>query len=422
MKVIYYYDEPPQTFSKSIFLAGPSPRIPEVQSWRPEALRILRERNYDGVVFIPESKPEKNTPHDWSQASQWEHRMLDMADIVLFWVSRDTTLDPRTISELSKKLAHKTEEQIRAYFSNYSPELRLPGHTTDVEFGHWCSSGKAILGQPPRAPHTAYLRFMADKFNVPTLWTLEATIDKALELIDQGAVRTAGEREIPLFLWDTASFQAWYRSQKKTGNRLDGATVKWIFKVGKNKDRVFYWAIHANIHIASENRNKTNEVVISRFDISSVVLYRKRGNILNTEVVLVKEFRSSAQTEDGFIWELPGGSSPTSTDPLQTIADEVREEVGLDIDKSRFQPETSRQMAGTMSAHHGILFSAELTEEELTWLKLQKDIPHGENLDDPTGERTHTEVLNLKEIRERGLADWPNYGMICEIILQRNNE
>ena len=396
MNIIYYYDEPPKSFSKSIFLAGPTPRTSEVKSWRPEALRILAEKGYDGVVFVPEVKPGDTEEYDWSKAPQWEHKMLDMADIVLFWVPRDMTI----------MLDNK---------------LRLPGFTTNVEFGHWVNSGKAVLGHPPRAPHTGYLRFMADKFRAPTtLFTLEETVNKSMELIGEGVLRTGGEREIPLFLWNTKSFQDWYQSQKRAGNRLDGAKIYWTFKVGKNKDRVFYWAIHPNIYIASENRNKTNECVISRFDISSVILYKKQPDILDSEIVLIREFRSPARNSQGFVWELPGGSSPDTSDPLKTIVDETFEEVGLSLDKSRFEPINSRQLAATMSAHHGILFAVELADEEMEWLKSQKDIPHGADYpNNPTGEQAYTEVVKLKDILYNNLVDWSNLGMIFSVLSQK---
>ncbi|MDO8496706.1 MAG: nucleoside 2-deoxyribosyltransferase domain-containing protein [bacterium] len=389
MRVIYYCDEPPESFSKSIFLAGPSPRTPDVKSWRPNALRILKAKGYDGVVYVPEPKSKnksKFNEDDWKiKAPKWEHKMLDRSDVVLFWVPRGL--------------------------------VKLPGFTTNVEFGHWVNSGKAVLGHPPKAPHTGYLRFMADKFQVPKLFTLEKTIDKALAIIGDGAIRTGGEREIPLFLWNTPSFQLWYQSQKKVGNRLDGVRVYWTFKVGRNKEKVFYWAIHPNIYIASEDRNKTNESVISRFDISSVVLYKRAENNLDSEVVLVREFRSPARNDSGFVWELPGGSSPNNADPLQTIAEETFEEVGLVIDKSRFQPVISRQMAATLSAHHGNLYSVELTDEELSWLKSQEGIPHGADYpDNPTGERAYTVVVKLRDILYNNLVDWANVGMIHSVL------
>lgn len=392
MQVIHYYDEPPESFSKSIFLAGPSPRTPDVKSWRPEALRILEAKGYDGVVFVPEPKPGDMAKYDWTQAPQWEHRNLDRSDIILFWVPRDMEI-----------------------MSDGKP--KLPGFTTNIEFGHWVKSGKVILGHPPRAPHTGYLRFMADKFRVPILWTLENTIDKALELLRDGALRTGGEREIPLFLWETHTFQSWYCSHKILGNRLDGAKLEWFFKIGKNKDKVFYWAIHPNIYITSEKRNKTNEIVFSRYDISTVILYKRRSDIFDSEVVLIKEFRSPVRNGDGLVWELPSGSSHITTDSLKIAVEEVSEETGLNISCERLKYISSRQLAATLSAYMSHLYSVELTEEELVWLKAQKNIPHGSDYpDNPTGEQAYTEVVKLRDIMYNNLVDWSNIGMIRSVL------
>ena len=91
--------------------------------------------------------------------------------------------------------------------------------------------------------------------------------------------------------------------------------------------------------------------------------------------------------------------------------------MGLVIEKSRFKSEASRQMAGTMSSHHGILYSAELTEAELERLKSQKGIPHGSDYpDNPTGERAYTEVLTLREVIKNNLTDWSNLGMILSVV------
>ena len=75
-----------------------------------------------------------------------------------------------------------------------------------------------------------------------------------------------------------------------------------------------------------------------------------------------------------------------------------------------------RQLAGTILAHKAHLFSAELTDEELTWLETQKGIPHGADLDNPTGERAYTEIKTLGEILSENLVDWSNVGMICEAL------
>lgn len=392
MRLVYSLEEPPQSFAKSIFLAGPTPRSPEADSWRPQALEILRQLNYDGVVFIPENRDTAYAQFERGLYPIWEHRMMNMSDLILFWVPRDFS----TTADGMPKMA---------------------ALTTNIEYGlsaHW---GKSLFG-PPKGRKNDYLKFVADKpeYRIPQFDTLEEMMARAIEILGNGAERIGGEREIPLQLWNTHTFQLWYQSQRKVGNRLDGARVCWVFKIGPNKDRIFYWVLHPNIYIASENRNKTNEAFISRFDVSAVVLYRRKDNIGDSEIVLIREFRSPVRNSSGFVWELPGGSS-FSIDPLKVAAEEVFEEVGLKIATSRFRLHQSRQLAATLSTHHGTLFSVELTEEELTWCKNQKGIPHGSDFpENPTGERAYTEVLTLREIEQNDIVDWSNLGMIHKVL------
>jgi 8-oxo-dGTP pyrophosphatase MutT (NUDIX family)/nucleoside 2-deoxyribosyltransferase len=389
MKTIYYYDEPPKSFSKSIFLAGPSPRNHETKSWRPEALSLLERKGFDGIVFVPEPKKRDDFQPIWPKTAEWEHNMIDISDIILFWVPRDLSLSADN-------------------------EPKLPAFTTNVEFGHWANSGKAVFGFPPESRKNRYLKFMADKFYVPTFDNLEDTVDKALKIIGDGAFRSDGERDIPLHIWRMRAFQNWYKSQKMAGNRLDGAKIEWISRVRNKPEILFAFAMRPDIYVTSEHRNKFNDPVISRLDISSVVLYKKdRDDIFNSKIVMIKEFRSSASTEDGFIWELPGGSSGHITDPLEIAVEEVREEVGIEIDKRRLKYVGSRQLAGTLSSHKSHTYSAELTDNEFAWLKTQKDIPHGSDYPhNQTGERAYTEILTLRNICGNNLLDWSNIGMI----------
>lgn len=390
MKIIHTHEEPPKSYSKSIFLAGPTPRTKEVKSWRLEALRILEEKGYDGVVFVPEDRDGDfdrfDANYDYERTPTWEHRMMDMADIILFWVPRDLTT--------------------------------LPALTTNVEFGLQAHLGKIIFGAPVEAPKNKYLQFVAKKFDLyPGYYTLEGTINSALESISEGALRNDGECEIPLLIWRLRAFQNWYQAQKNAGNRLDGAKIEWISKVRKNPKAIFAFAIRPNIHISSENRNKVNDPVVFRLDISSVILYKKHPNQLDSEVVIIKEFRSAASTKDGFVWELPGGSSPHITDPLTVAVEETKEEVGLEINPDRLEYVGSRQMAATLSSHKSHAYSVELTDNELEWLKTQKGIPHGSDYpDNPTGEQAYTEVLTLREIMAKELVDWPNIGMIRTVL------
>lgn len=383
MHIVYTTEEPPSSFTKSLFLAGPSPRSSKVKSWREDALRILTEMNYDGVVFVPESRTGEIT---WSYKEQvtWEWATLEMADSVLFWVPRNA----RT----------------------------LPGYTTNIEFGLWAKSGKAVFGAPPRAFKVKYLRHMCEKLNIPQFRTLEDTIGKSLEYLGVGALRQDAERQIPLHVWDTRTFQDWYQAQKDAGNRLDGAKVEWVFRVGPKRNIVYTWALHVNVYITKENRNKRNEFILSRPDISTVVMFYRGISLFESYVVLIREFRSPARTPDGLIRETPGGSSNPRVTMLEVALSEVEEETGFRIDSARIKKIGSRQLAGTFSTHKAYVWCLELTEEELLWFKTQEGIVRGTSPEDPSGERTYVEVRRVRDILSEELTDWSTLGMILAVL------
>jgi len=397
MKVVYTGDEAPETFTKSIFLAGPTPRNKEeVDSWRPDALKILEDKGYDGVVFVPEDK-DQEFKKDYDDQIEWEERYLNMADCILFWVPRDLSLDSTGFPKMA-------------------------AFTTNVEWGTRASSGKVVFGAPEDAEKVSYLKHYCDKFNVPVGDTLTETLELAMERLGDGAERSEGEREVPLYIWNTDSFQSWYKAQKEAGNRLDHARVMYNFRP-RYKDFVWMWVLKVDMYVASEDRNKNNELVITRTDISSVVMYSdvehpQGDGLVDYEVVLIKEYRSPASTKDGFIRELPGGSSPKSDeDPLGVAATEVQEETGFYLDPKRLKEQGVRQLAGTFSAHKGNLYSVYLTREEMDWFKSQEGIVHG-NVED--SERTFIEVHNVYDLvhDEERKVDWSTLGMILSVLAQ----
>jgi len=239
----------------------------------------------------------------------------------------------------------------------------------------------------------------------------------AIEQLGNGADRTGGECCVPLYLWNTPSFQGWYQAQKKAGNRLDGGRVVWTGPAGKRKP--FFWAFHANVHVTSEGRNKTNEIVVARPDVSQVVLFRPgTPGDFEDEIILVKEFRSPGRTADGFIRELPGGSSPNpEADALRVAVSEVQEEVGLTLDAARFKAHGGAQLAGTFSAHKSHLFSVVLTEEEIAWAKSQAGVVRGDNDGTETGEKTYVEVATYRQLLKGDVVDWSTLGMISRVLL-----
>jgi len=389
MQVIYAGEELPNKITKSLFLAGGSPRNKEVKSWRPDALQILRDIGFDGTVFIPEG-PNGEFKLDYDDQVNWEEKFLSIADVILFWLPRDLSLD-----------------------TNGQPKMACL--TSNVEWGVWQDSGKVVFGAPKEAEKVSYLKHYAEKYNAPISDTLTDTLRSAMDKLGEGAERSGGERYIPLFIWKLPSFQSWYKAQTGAGNVLETARLLYTFRP-RFKDFVFLWVLQVNIYVSSEDRYKSNEFVLSRPDISSVCLWFNTdgsNGIFDDLVVLIKEFRSPASTPDGFIYELPSGSTIGNDTPEAIAAEELHEETGLYLDPSRLTKVASRQLAGTLSAHKSHLYSVELTEEELEWLKSQKDIPHGVEKDT---ERTFVEIKTIKEILDEKLVDWTTLGMIFSVI------
>ncbi|MFI5908080.1 nucleoside 2-deoxyribosyltransferase domain-containing protein [Dactylosporangium sp. NPDC051541] len=379
-------EEPPTWWDAAVFLAGPNPRVPEVKSWRPEALDLIRARWTGGrlVVFSPE--PATGAVRDYYGQIEWEEAGLHYADQILFWVPRDLAT--------------------------------MPAFTTNVEWGTWHKSGKAVFGAPPEAPRNRYLRAAAESEQVPAADTLPSTVDLALAALRPTARRTAGERGVPLLIWRTPSFQQWYQTQRTANNTLLKARAEWVYRRGPGKRQVVYWALRTDIRVTAEDRTKPNQIVLSRPDQSTVVLYHPAPTPDDTVVVLVREFRSTATTSDAFIRELPGGAGPDHTSPKDQAAAEVHEETGLDLDPSRLIAHGRRQIAGTFSTHRAHLFSAELTAAEVATLRAAADTPNGEP---GTTERTWVELHTYAEIRDGNLVDWPTLGMLAQVLSPRRS-
>jgi hypothetical protein len=238
------------------------------------------------------------------------------------------------------------------------------------------------------------------------------------EQIGSGARRVGGERDVPLSIWKTDSFQRWYKAQTAAGNRLLGARLVWTFNIGDNAPFPLYWALHVRMQVASEGRVKTNEVVISRPDISVMTLYQPGPSIDDSIVVLIREFRGPASTPDGLVHELPGGSGAEGNQLGQAIR-EAQEELGLAIEAWRVRAYGGRQLAATVSAHQAYLFAAEITDDELALLRSLQSVPHGKASDT---ERTWTEITTFRNIRQSRLVDWATIGMISEILLDRYSD
>ena len=379
MNIVYAGEEIPKNISYSIFLAGPTPREDYTESWRIRALELLSALGYKGTVFVPEARDGKSWP-SYDDNFEWELKACNVADVITFWIPRDVK--------------------------------KLPAFTTNVEFGYWIKSGKVVIGLPKDAPSADKNRYL-DKLYQKELQ--EKPYDNLEDLLlnsmkkEKPSERKGAEVKVPLHIWNTKQFQSWYSQLKKAGNRLDDAEQKWVFKMPK-KGLVFSYVLWVKVWIKEENRHKENEWIFSRSDISTVVLHNGKG--FDSEVVLVKEFRSPSRTKDGFILENAGGSSFGDKDAVQTAIEEVKEETGLIVEPQNVKFISDRQVYGTLSTHISSCYSCKLTDKELNKAKkFFKDKKTFGVIEDT--EVTYVEVYTVDELLKKDV-DWHTVGTIME--------
>lgn len=392
--IVVYAQQPfPDQTTQSIFLAGPTPRRADVPSWRPEAISLLRELGYNGLVFVPEDH-ERIWRGDYVGQVEWEEEGLERCDVVVFWI-------PREIST-------------------------MPAFTTNDEWGHWKDSNKVVLGYPETAEKISYQSHYAKKLDVPLHHTLRETLQAAMHLIGDGALRTGPECKIPYLVWKTHSFQQWYRSLVANGNELRHFRLLWsheLFKQQSEKKFVFSWIALVTVFVTEEQREKTNEFVFSRSDVSAIVAYRKRENLLDTEILMVKEFRSPVSNATGYVHELPGGSAPTDREPdySQWAIEELQEEAGLSLHPDRLKFHGLHQVAATLASYKAALFSVELTEQEIEAVKQKSagGVVLGNTED---SERTYPQVSTLKFVLSSEAVDLATRGMIAQVLLRPQSQ
>ena len=163
MKLVFSDHKVPKNITKSIFLAGPSPREKDVADWRHDAVKYLESIKFDGTVFLPVPKnrfygDDDSTGWTYDEQVAWECECRALADINLFWVPRDI-------------------------------KGRMPAFATNIEFGEDLASGKIVYGRPATAEKCRYFDKRFIDMGLPFFETLEDTIDHAVSLLGDGAVR-----------------------------------------------------------------------------------------------------------------------------------------------------------------------------------------------------------------------------------------
>lgn len=370
----HFDDQENDTVTKSIFLAGPTPRskVGDVMgsTWRHVAIEELRKLGYDGTVYIPIPEErfqlgnEVKEELDYIHQIDWELTALHRSDVIFFYVAR-------------------TEEN--------------PGLTTNIEFGRFIDSGRVIYARPHNAPHTEYLDKLSKKYDVEC-FELEHGLKHAVERIGEGAVRKGLECKIPLLFWNSDQFQNWWISHSNQGNRVLAFEAKSVIALNKFTE-LFGFSAWVSIWIAKEDREKSCEWIFSRTDATYTVPFFTNPDGTRS-YVLVRDFRSTSTNKKGYVYELPGGSWEKDLEPQENAAKELKEETGIDlvneIDRIKFMGFI--QPYAIFAINSIAAFGIELTKEEFEFVtsKARSGETLGEN---------DEEIIKLCTMNERSIYD-----------------
>jgi hypothetical protein len=138
MKIIYYDSLDKMIDGVSIFLAGPTDRDSNHTQWRLNAIEYFEKNNFSGTLISPEFEDkEKSINYDYSYFPDWEEIFLQCCDYILFWIPRDLE--------------------------------KLPGFTTNVEFGKYYQDKRVYIGSPIDSPKNRYLKHIYER-DVKKYW------------------------------------------------------------------------------------------------------------------------------------------------------------------------------------------------------------------------------------------------------------
>ena len=361
MKVVYTLEKIPDNFTNSIFLAGPVYNTGLEKSWRDIVIYTLKQLNYTGVVFIPEMRDGGRCDYTL-EIHEWENRCIACSDFILM--------------NLYKNI-----------------EKGIYGLTSNIEFGRYINSKKLVLNFTDSYDFK-YMEYVSDVHKIPSFTNMYSAVKFCVENSTNCMTKSSGLMNVESSILNTKSFLNWYKSQVNNKNNL--LKSETIFNYGS------FYALKTNIEVSSESRIKSNEITIFRPDITSCVMYYE------DYYVFVKEYRNSSNTKHGYVYEFPSGSSTSIDDMTEVIANEIAEEIGFIIDKSKLVFVNKRQILSTLLAHKNYLYKYELSKDEFDLLMKNNGKMYGNHNEN---EYTYLHITNQLTDLE---LDYSTLGMLFE--------
>src|SRR4029453_8913417 len=98
--VVHAGESPPEQWTASLFLAGPTPRTVDVHSWRPEGLAQIRAPwNQPGSLGGCGPEPRDEVWPEYDHQRTWELYWGARCDVVLFWIPRGPGMPALTTND-----------------------------------------------------------------------------------------------------------------------------------------------------------------------------------------------------------------------------------------------------------------------------------------------------------------------------------
>ena len=247
----YTLDKMLEESTDSIFLAGPTYRVAKgsivPKGWRNEALNILEEKGFGGVVYIPEYVNNVQ-PADWTYSRQvdWEKKAMSISKIILFWIPRDLKI--------------------------------LPAFTTNVEFGEWLNSGKIAVGAPSNAPHIRYIKERCKRSEISWAESLPECVDYALNKLKG----LSGDIVKTFFTADTHFGEERTLELSKrpfsSAEEMDWEIVKQWNSVVSKKDTVYHLRDFGNPQMIKHLKGRRIYLLPGNYDTEDIVSKLKDNN------------------------------------------------------------------------------------------------------------------------------------------------
>lgn len=231
--------------SSSIYLGGPTYRDkqPNQKSWREGIQNILKEKGFDGILYIPEWR-DNIKPKEWTYSRQisWETDALNKSSVILFWIPRDL--------------------------------VTLPGFTTNIEFGEWFKSGKIVIGSPETSPKNEYLKERCARENIIWSNNLQFCVEEALN-------KLKSEKEPKV--WITADTHFGEERTRELSKRpfancfdMDNFMINEWNRIVRKNDIVYHLGDFGDINVIGKLNYNKIYLLLGNYDKSLEIGYNKR--------------------------------------------------------------------------------------------------------------------------------------------------